>query len=131
MGRLIVLAVLAALLACGCASSSEKVSVVGASLAFKERGSQFLTSGSVIGSNDGDATYKMCVAEMRGGEGGKLVYGTAERTTSIEPGERLTINVDDKLVARATHVDVCCYKSEGYAGSPTCSEIYALPAAGP
>ncbi|MFH0861695.1 MAG: hypothetical protein V1875_01575 [Candidatus Altiarchaeota archaeon] len=111
------------LLAAGCMGQKEEISILETSVS--KNGNSY--RGRVIAQNSGEATYKMCVIEMRGGDSGKSVIKTVEKTMSAGPGAAITINIDERIPSvSVTQVAVCCYKSEAYSGNPTCSNRYNI-----
>jgi len=127
MRILAVAAVLACMLSLGCTSSSEKVEIIDADISHSGV-TTYSYTGHVNGRNSGEATYKMCAVQLRGGEKSAAVYGNVEKTMTLGPGEEVTINVDERYKEIVTQAVLCCYPSEGYSGTPTCSQPYNLTA---
>jgi hypothetical protein len=107
----------------GCIGSKEKIDVV--DVAITRNGNHY--TGKIVGANSGDATYKMCVAELRGGEKDSMVIGTVEKSLNAGPNADITINIDERYrEGTVTAAAICCYKSEAYSGNPTCSDGYLI-----
>ena len=122
--RIIILS-LVCLLVAGCMGSNEKVNIVSASVARSGAGTYYYR-GSVEGENAGAATYKMCVVDLRTGGKDGASLGTVEKSKTFNPGDKFTINFDEKYRDIATQVVLCCYQTEAYSGAPTCSEPYNI-----
>ena len=116
---------LVCLLAAGCMGGNEKVNIVDASVTRSGAGTYYYR-GSVDGENAGTVTYKMCVADLRTGGKEGVSLGTVEKSRTVNPGDRFTINLDERYRDIATQVVLCCYQTEAYSGTPTCSQPHNI-----
>jgi len=125
MNPCITIVFLVCLLVAGCMGGQEKINIVDASIARSGAGTYYYR-GSVEGENAGTVTYKMCVVDLRTGGKGGVSLGTVEKSKTFNPGDKFTINLDEKYRDIAAQVVLCCYQTEAYSGAPTCSQSYNI-----